>query len=156
MQKVFQRILAFALALIMLMLAGCTQPQLDPSTPGSDPTAPSQVIPEDEYTLPKEEGYNQVTFYWNYMGDLSNCDVWVWWDGKEGSGYLMHECSYGGKAVINVPEGIQQVGFIVRKDCTEPGGNAWGSATKDWGDDRFAVLEGEETFIYLKEGQEPQ
>ncbi|MBE6977320.1 MAG: type I pullulanase [Ruminococcaceae bacterium] len=158
MKTLFQRSFAWVLAVIMLLLSGCGQVQ-PTTTHTTDPsTAPSgsQGNPDDEYTLPKEEGYNQITFYWNYLGDLSNCDVWVWWDGKEGSGYLMHECSYGGKAVINVPEGIEQVGFIVRKDCSEPGGNAWGNATKDWQEDRFAVLEGEETFIYLKEGQAAQ
>jgi pullulanase len=152
-----KRLLAFALAVLMFALAGCVQPQPTTTSPGTTgSTAPTQGKPDDEFTLPKEEGHNQITFYWNYLGDLENCDVWVWWDGKEGSGYRMHECSYGGKAVINVPVGIQQVGFIVRKDCSEPGGSAWGSATKDFEEDRFAVLEGEETFIYLKEGQAPQ
>jgi len=159
--QTFKRAFALVMALLMLALSGCTQPQPGSSSTNSSSssaTVPSssQGKPDDEYTLPKEEGHNQITFYWNYLGDLSNCDVWVWWDGKEGSGYLMHECSYGGKAVINVPKGIEQVGFIVRKDCSEPGGNAWGNATKDWQEDRFAVLEGEETFIYLKEGQAPQ
>jgi len=158
--QTFKRVFALVMALLMLALSGCTQPQPGSSstnsTNGSTVPSSTQGKPDDEYTLPKEEGYNQITFYWNYLGDLSNCDVWVWWDGKEGSGYLMHECSYGGKAVINVPKGIQQVGFIVRKDCSEPGGNAWGNATKDWQEDRFAVLEGEDTFIYLKEGQAPQ
>ncbi len=157
MQVMFKRVLAFALAVLMFALAGCVQPQPTTTSPGTTgSTAPTQGKPDDEFTLPKEEGHNQITFYWNYLGDLENCDVWVWWDGKEGSGYRMHECSYGGKVVINVPVGIQQVGFIVRKDCSEPGGSAWGSATKDFEEDRFAVLEGEETFIYLKEGQAPQ
>ena len=108
------------------------------------------VMPEDEYRLPKEEGHNQITFYWTYPGVIENADIWVWWDGKEGSGYLFHECNYGVKAVINVPEGIDRVGFIVRRDCSEPGGSAWGTATKDFGDDRFAVIEGKKTYIYLK------
>ena len=112
--------------------------------------------PEDEYTIPKEEGYNQITFYWTYPGLIENCDIWAWWDGKEGSGYLLHECDYGVKAVINVPEGVEQVGFIVRRDCSDPGGNAWGDATKDFGEDRFAVIEGEETFIWLKSGDPAQ
>ena len=115
------------------------------------------VMPEDEYTLPKEEGYNQVTFYWSYPGVIENVDVWCWWDGKEGSGYIMHPCQYGGKVVINVPVGIDQVGFIVRTDCSEPGGSSWGQATKDGTDeDRFAILDGEETFIYLKSGDSAQ
>ena len=125
------------------------------STPtgNSAPTAtPTASVPSEEYTLEKEPGHNQLTFYWNYKGDYSNCDIWLWWDGKEGSGNLFHECEYGAKVVVNVPESISQVGFIVRRDCSEPGGTAWGSATKDFGEDRFAVIEGEDTFIYLKSG----
>lgn len=100
------------------------------------------VMPEDEYTIPKEDGHNQITFYWSYPGTIENADVWVWWDGKGGSGYLLHECDYGAKAVINVPEGITRVGFIVRTDCSDPGGSAWGTATKDYSEDRFAIIEG--------------
>ena len=107
---------------------------------------------EEEFVLPKEEGYNQITFYWSYPGVIENCDVWVWWDGKEGSGYLLHPCKYGAKAMINVPVGIDTVGFIIRRDCSEPGGNAWGTATKDFAEDRQATLIGEDTVIYLKSG----
>ena len=121
-----------------------------------DETTEGWRPPEGEYTIPKEDGYNQITFYWTYPGEIENCDVWVWWDGKEGSGYLLHQCEYGAKAVINVPEGIEQVGFIVRRDCSEPGGTAWGDATKDFGEDRFAIIEGEETFIWLKSGDAAQ
>ena len=114
-------------------------------------------IPEDEYTIPKEEGYNQITFYWSHPGVIEDCDIWAWWDGKEGSGYIMHPCDYGAKVVLNVPEGIEQIGFIVRTGCSEPGGSSWGEATKDaTSEDRFAVIEGEETFIYLKSGDAAQ
>ena len=114
-------------------------------------------IPEDEYTIPKEEGYNQITFYWSHPGVIEDCDIWAWWDGKEGSGYIMHPCDYGAKVVLNVPVGIEQIGFIVRTGCSEPGGSSWGEATKDaTSEDRFAVIEGEETFIYLKSGDAAQ
>ena len=90
MQVMFKRVLAFALAVLMFALAGCVQPQPTTTSPGTTgSTAPTQGKPDDEFTLPKEEGHNQITFYWNYLGDLENCDVWVWWDGKEGSGYRM-------------------------------------------------------------------
>ena len=58
--------------------------------------------------------------------------------------------------VVNVPEGIDEIGFIVRKDCSDPGGSSWGSATKDYEQDRFAAIEGKETFIYLKSGDPAQ
>ncbi len=107
---------------------------------------------EDEYTLPLEDGFNQLTFYWNYNGTYENCDMWIWWDDKPGQGYLFHECQYGAKVVLNVPSDVNEVGFIVRRDCSDPGGSEWGSATKDFEQDRFAVIEGKETFIYLKSG----
>ncbi len=112
--------------------------------------------PGDEYTLEREEGHNQITFYWNYNGTYENCDLWAWWGDKAGQGYLFHECAYGAKVVLNIPEGIDQVGFIVRRDCSEPGGTSWGSATKDFDQDRFAVIEGADTFIYLKSGDPSQ
>ncbi len=114
-------------------------------------------VPEGEYTLPREDGTKQVTFYFTKSGlNSQTSDIWVWWDGKEGSGYLFHECDYGVKAVINVPETIDQVGFIVRVDCSDPGADSWGTATKDFSEDRFAVLDGDETFIWLKSGDGAQ
>ncbi len=155
MKKLFSKSMLLLLVLTFftgLFLTSCKKPD----DGGGDKNPPEYVMPEDEYRLPKEEGHNQITFYWTYPGVIENADIWVWWDGKEGSGYLFHECNYGVKAVINVPEGIDQVGFIVRRDCSEPGGSAWGTATKDFGEDRFAVIEGTDTFIYLKTGDGAQ
>ncbi len=112
--------------------------------------------PNDEYFLPKEEGYNQITFYWN-GNNIESCDIWAWYDGKEGKGYVMTPCAYGGKVMINIPEGVAEVGFIVRTSCSDPGGTSWGTANKDGTqDDRIAVLEGEDTVIYLKAGDASQ
>ena len=161
MKRTNPRIISLLLAMIMifsLVLASCDKgnvepPETESTTEGGGDWRP----PEDEYTIPKEEGYNQITFYWSHPGVIENCDVWAWWDGKEGSGYIMHPCEYGGKVVINGPEGIDQIGFIVRTDCSEPGGSSWGQATKDaTSEDRFAVIEGEETFIFLKSGDAAQ
>lgn len=125
------------------------------STP-SDTEAPVWTPPADEYTLPIEDGCNQLTFYWSHNGSYENCDIWIWWGDKAGQGYVFHECEYGAKVVVNVPEGIEQVGFIVRKDCSDPGGSSWGNATKDYDQDRFAIIEGKETVIYLKSGDSSQ
>lgn len=133
---------------LLLLLTGCAPSQTAPTAAQETPTQGS----ENEYTLEREDGCNQVTFYWAYPGSIENCDVWIWWDGKDGSGYPLHPCSYGAKAVVNVPQGISQIGFIVRRDCSDPGGSAWGTATKDFGDDRFAIITGEDTVIYLKSG----
>ena len=105
--------------------------------------------------VPKIEGYNQITFFWNNpMTDYSKSDIWVWWDGEDGKGRLTKPCEYGRMVTLNVPEDITEVGFIVRKNCTDPGGDSWGYADKDCGpDDLFATIEGEETFIYLKGGR---
>ena len=149
-----QKWISLLLALVLVWsCAACTQ-QPQPT----EPSAPSQpqTPTGPEYMLPLEEGYNQVTFYWNVSKNLETSDVWVWWDGKDGSGVLFHPCAYGAKAVVNVPEGVEQVGFIVRKDCSDPGGSSWGSATKDYESDRFAVITGKQTDVYLKTGDANQ
>ena len=151
-----RRFLSMVLAVAMIVsmaLTGCSAP----GTQGSQPTDTSPTKPPaEDYTLPLEDGYNQLTLYWSYSGTYENCDIWIWWGDKAGQGYLFRECDYGGKVVINVPEGVEQVGFIVRKDCSEPGGSSWGSATKDYEQDRFAVIDGKETEIYLKTGDASQ
>ena len=123
---------------------------------GKEGAGNSEQEQESEYTEPLQDGYNQVTFYWNYDGTYENCDMWIWFPGKDGKGYTFHECSYGGKVIVNVPEGVEEVGFIVRKECSEPGGSSWGSAVKDYDQDRFAKIEGRETFVYLKSGDPNQ
>ena len=117
--------------------------------------------PEGEYDIETLEGYNKLTFYWvnpmySSWEDYETCDIWIWYDDVDGKGYLMEQCEYGAKVVINVPETVTEVGFIVRKDCSEPGGTSWGSALKDGGDDRFAIITGKETYIFLKNGDTNQ
>lgn len=128
-----------------------------PAQPESQPPAEDTPTPvPEEYFEPLQDGFNQITFYWTYPGTYEKCDMWIWWGDKAGQGYLFHECEYGGKVIVNVPEGISEIGFIVRKDCSDPGGNSWGSATKDFEQDRFAAIEGRETVIYLKSGDPSQ
>ena len=145
------KIRLFALLLAVCMLCGC-----DTQTAAPTESTTTEATQPAEYTLEKEEGYNQLTLYWDGDTDLSKADVWVWWDGKEGSGHLFYPCDYGAKAMINVPEGIGQVGFIVRYGCSDPGGSSWGSATKDFEQDRFAMITGADTVIYLKSGEAGQ
>ena len=150
-----------SLALLVWMILSLILTACAPEIPAPPDTEGEEEIiqtdpPESEYTLPKEPGFNQITFYWAYSGEIKNADVWVWWDGKDGQGYILHECEYGAKAVVNVPLGVTRVGFIVRRDCSDPGGNSWGSATKDYAEDRFAAIEGAETFVYLKSGDATQ
>ena len=128
----------------------------DPVTPEPPEDPDPEPVVEQEYTLPLEDGYNQITFYWNNPGGYENCDMWIWFPNQDGKGHVFHECEYGGKVVINVPEGIEEVGFIVRKDCSDPGGTSWGSATKDYESDRFAKIDGRETFVYLLPGDPNQ
>ena len=105
----------------------------------------------EEYTLPMEEGKNQIIFYWDAEdANLDNCDMWIWFPNADGRGYLFHPCEYGAKVVLNVPADVDKVGFIVRRDCSEPGGTSWGSAVKDYDGDRFAAITGEVTEVYLK------
>ncbi len=147
------RIISLFLAILMILslcLTSCNKNRGN----GPDNESSSSVSndpPEDNYTLPKEDGHNQITFYWKTPNSIESCDIWCWWGDTPGKGYVMHPWGLGGKVVINVPEGINEVGFIVRTSCSEPGGTSWGSATKDGTDtDRFATIEGEETFVYLK------
>lgn len=114
-------------------------------------------IEDENYTLDLEEGKNQVIFYWTKSNlNIQTSDIWIWWDGKEGSGNLMHKCAYGAKVIVNVPEEVTQVGFIVRTGCSDPGGSSWGNATKDYDSDRFAIITGKVTEIYLKSGDANQ
>ena len=148
------RFVSLLLVVTMLLSFTACGTQAQPTEPA--PTqAPTEPAPT-EYFEPIPDGHNQLTFYWTYDGTYENCDMWIWMPGKDGKGYTFHECEYGGKVIVNVPEDVEQVGFIVRRDCSEPGGTSWGSATKDYESDRFAVIEGKETVIYLKSGDAAQ
>ena len=153
MKETVKRSLAMLMALLLLFsMAACAS-----STPEEGATEPSSSTSDvPEYTLPLEEGYNQVTFYWKHSSGIENCDMWIWWAGKDGTGNVFHPCEYGGKVVVNVPENIDQIGFIVRRNCSDPGGTSWGNATKDYESDRFAIISGKETVIYLKPGDANQ
>ena len=147
-----KRSIAFILALVLLFsMTACAG-----VGSGENPTESSSKPAAPEYNLPLEEGYNQVTFYWKHNSGIENCDMWIWWEGKDGNGNIFYPCEYGGKVVINVPENIGQIGFIVRRNCSDPGGSSWGNATKDYESDRFATITGKETVIYLKPGEADQ
>ncbi|MCM1236809.1 MAG: type I pullulanase, partial [Ruminococcus flavefaciens] len=109
--------------------------------------------PAEEYELPLEDGCNQLTIYYNRPSGYDNCDIWLWYGEVAGRGYTFHECAYGAKVVVNVPEAITEVGFIIRTGCSDPGGTSWGEASKDGTDsDRSVSIRGRETVIYTKSG----
>ena len=120
--------------------------------PTEEPTPEPTEEPEpaeEEYFLPKEDGMNQLTVYWKAETiDFETSDMWMWFPGKDGRGYQMYPCAYGAKCMINVPADVTEVGFIVRINCSEPGGTSWGDATKVYDGDRFAEMDGD-TEIYL-------
>ena len=155
-------ILLCALLLLSLFM-GCTKPE----SPGSEtPTGASGTAapvtaepgPTGEYTLEPEPGKNQIAFYWLAEDvDLSKCDMWIWFPGADGRGYPFHPAAYkGGKVVLNVPEDVTELGFIVRRNCSDPGGTSWGDAVKDFEDDRFAAITGPYTEVYLLPGDGAQ
>ena len=114
---------------------------------------PTKPPKEEEYTLPLQDGYKQLTIYYNRPAGYENCDIWLWYGEVVGRGYELHTCEYGAKVVVNVPESITSVGFIIRTDCSDPGGTEWGSANKDGSDtDRSVSLRERETVIYTKTG----
>ena len=152
-----KRILAILLSLLLLagLFAGCEKPET-PATTGNTPAqtdappATGNTPATEEYSLEREPGTNQITFYWKNDGiDLSKCDMWIWYPNADGRGYPFHPCEFGGKVILNVPEDITEVGFIVRKNCSDPGGTSWGDAEKDFEDDRFAAITGPDTEVYL-------
>lgn len=108
-------------------------------------------------SLSAAEGSRLLTFYWTCPDvNYEKCDVWIWFPGKDGSGHLFEPCDYGVKTSVEVPEDVTEVGFIVRRDCSDPGASSWGSATKDVEEDRFAVITGSVTEIFLQPGDSKQ
>ena len=167
-----KRTLALFLALLMLLtlFAACDKPVDGPgmenttaatqAPPATEAPPVTEAPPEPagtEYTLEREPGTNQLIFYWKVDNvDLSKCDMWIWYPNADGRGYTFHDWAYGGKVILNVPEDITEVGFIVRRDCSQPGGTSWGDATKDYDDDRYAQITGEVTEVYLLPGDGAQ
>lgn len=97
-----------------------------------------------------------LILYWDGDAPLETSDVWAWMPGKDGKGYLFTACDYGARCEIHVPADAAEVGFIVRTGCSDPGGSSWGEASKDFSDDRFAVLTGDITEVWLKTGESQQ
>ena len=108
---------------------------------------------EGEYTLDREDGCNQLTIYYYCATGYDDRDVWLWYDGYNGTGHAFHPCEYGAKMIINIPEEIEEVGFIIRTGCTNPGGSTWGSEGKDATDaDRKIKMNSANVEIYTKAG----
>ena len=119
----------------------------------NQPSEKPEEKPEDEYFLQRGEDEKQLTIYYQRSAGYENCDVWMWHAEANGRGYELHSCAYGAKVVLNVPNTIDEVGFIIRTGCSDPGGETWGTATKDGTDaDRSVALKEDETVIYTKAG----
>ena len=132
------------------------EPAAPTEVPAPEPTATEEPQPESaEFQLEREAGCNQLSIYWTRSSiDFDTSDMWIWFKGKDGRSYPMHPCPYGAKVVINVPENVEEVGFIVRTGCSDVGGTSWGTATKDYDGDRFVKMEGGDVSIFLKSGEE--
>ncbi|MBQ6293325.1 MAG: type I pullulanase [Lachnospiraceae bacterium] len=162
----------FMASVIVLGLAACgteqpsstEAPETVQTTAATEPAAteaPATTETEPEFTEefpPIADGCNQLVLYWHSdkKVDINTSDVWIWWGEVAGKGYTFLPCEYGFKCVVNVPEDITEVGFIVRTGCSDPGGSSWGEATKDYDGDRFAIITGKETHIYLLSGDSAQ
>ncbi|MDE7453816.1 MAG: hypothetical protein K2N22_05345, partial [Clostridia bacterium] len=107
---------------------------------------------EGDYTLEKEEGCNQLTIYHYSETGYDDRDVWLWYGDVAGRGYLFHKCEYGAKAIFNIPDTVEEVGFIIRSGCSTPGASTWGTANKDGTEnDRKIKIKGDME-IYTKAG----
>ncbi len=157
----------FALLLAaLLLLTACAAPaqsaKADPTqapatqAPTAEPTAaPTEEPAPAEYELEREPGCVQLSLYWTKTNiDFDTSDMWIWFKGKDGKSYPMHPCDYGAKVVVNVPEDVEEVGFIVRTGVSDLGSSSWGSATKDFDGDRFVPMTGGDVSIFLKSGEE--
>ena len=119
----------------------------------SEPQPTEGTAIDGEYFLPHEDGTKQLTLYWKADSiDFETSDMWIWYPEKDGRGYPMYPCAYGAKCMINVPNDIEEVGFIVRVKCSEPCGTSWGEATKDFDGDRFVKMGAGDTQVYLISG----
>lgn len=159
--KKFLTVLASLILCFSLLLGACGSGDnggdKKPDNGGGTQKPDDKPKPDDwdgtEYELELEDGCRQLTIYYNRPAGYANCDIWMWYDGKDGRGYELHRTAYGAKAVINVPDTITEVGFIIRTGCSNPGGATWDTATKDGTDnDRSVTLKGERTEIYTKAG----
>lgn len=131
----------------------CNAAPEEPTNPEyvKDMDIPANPNSVEDYTLPTESGKKQVVFYWRESGhDYADNDIWMWEvGGAEGQAFPLHPCSYGAKMIVNVPSNVMQVGFIVRKGAKTHTGNNWDNAGKVYDADRFAILTGDVTEIYL-------
>lgn len=151
--KRFLTILAAFVFLLSMSLSACKGNDKD-STSDSGSSSASDVADDwdgEEYELPLEDGYRQLTIYYHRAAGYDNCDMWIWYGDVAGRGYEMHRTAYGAKCVLNVSDTVSEVGFIIRTNCSDPCGTEWGTATKDGTEsDRFVTLKGERTEIYTK------
>ena len=162
MKKFLTLFLSIVLCLSLFLTAcgGNTNSGEEDKTGGTESENPQKPNPDKdddwdgtEYELKLEEGCRQLTIYYKRAAGYKNCDMWMWYGDTAGRGYEMHRTAYGAKCVINVPDTVTEVGFIIRTNCSDPCGTSWGSATKDGTqDDRFVTLKGEKTEIYTKSG----
>ena len=113
--KLTKKILSLLLVAAMLLsfLAACGKPEPQPTEPSATEPPATEPVTElatepavEEYTEPLLDGYNQMTFYYYSPEGYENCDMWIWFPNQDGKGHVFHECEYGGKVVINVPEGV--------------------------------------------------
>ena len=77
------KFISFFLVIAMMLsfcLASCGTPGIEDGTEGDSDIATNGKNDEtiDEYKLPLEEGYNQLTIYFKHNGSYDDCDIWMW------------------------------------------------------------------------------
>lgn len=150
MKKITVVFLMFIVAL-SLCLAACNpqDDEFDTSKYEIDMDIGENLGNFDDYELPREDGTRQLIIYWRENNhSYVDKDVWLWHDFDSGRAYEFHPCAYGAKAVINVADNIDEVGFILRKNATTHT-DVWGSADKVYPNDRTIRISNDVTVIYL-------
>ncbi len=103
-----------------------------------------------------------VNLYYGELKDFGHSDAWLWDEmgSIRSGGYLWEEGNFGtygkantkynAKVSVKLSTAVGRLGFLIRLNCTDPGGESWGTATKDGtGNDRFIPLD--ERFINDKD-----
>lgn len=110
----------------------------------------TKALPEKKKVgmIDKLTGPGVIIHYKRADGNYKGWDMWLWPKGGEGKAVKFEGVAEGGAyAIVPVPAGTTEVGFLVR--CCNGG---WDK--KDWDADRFITLENGKAEVWVLSGKE--